>query len=69
MGDIAAESQGAPVRIMVYPSAYHAFDAAACRLQFNFQGITSNSINRRRTRRPMPSRFLQEHIGKEAKAP
>ena len=45
------KGEGAPVRLVVYPGAYHAFDASSLTGRFSISDITSNSTRRRRISR------------------
>ena len=50
-GDLADKEQGVPIKLIVYPGAYHAFDAPALERPQNFLAIISNSTRRRRINR------------------
>ena len=60
---ISRQERGAPVKLIVYPGAYHAFDGPGPKNPIG--GIASNSTSRQRIRRPTQSRISASIGAKE----
>ena len=71
LGISRQKTGGVPIRLIVYPGAYHAFDAPGLERPIEFLGhrLEYNPTGRRSQAAPVLHEFLHDNIGEQAKAP